>query len=206
MNASCAKVEAIYYSDDWRNESTPSTGIFSTVKDQFWRKPESATSLEDSPINVLIDANTSICKEIWGIGTHLVPRQSWEKNTFYIKGLETLGAKSKEAIGKHGIKRFHRFKKYKNGWDGAESKKVSPMSIASMEAFLEIFGSKFNIEPSLFLSRHGNLMLGWEDGADNSIELEFGAESIQYYIESLELEEKTQINPANISQLVTKLS
>lgn len=206
MNASCAKVEAIYYSDDWGNENAPSTGIFSAAKDQFWRKPESETLLEGSPLNVLIEANASICNEIWDIGTYLIPHKDWERNTFYIKGLETLGNKSKKAIGKHGTKRFYRFMKYENGWDGVESKKLSPMSVASMEAFFEVFGTKFNTEPSLFLSRSGNLMLGWEDTSDNSIELEFGAGSIQYYIESLELEEETQINPTNINQLVAKLS
>jgi hypothetical protein len=78
-------------------------------------------------------------------------------------------------LGENGLARFREFRSYGNGWDFGEGEALSPTSIQRMERFLEAY-SDFHRRPSLFLTRRGNLMLGWEDEADNPIELEFESE------------------------------
>lgn len=56
-----------------------------------------------------------------------------------------------------------------------------------MEFFLSHY-PVFEREPSLFLTESGNLLLGWEDGRNNPIELEFTREGYLLYLASTDEE------------------
>lgn len=76
-------------------------------------------------------------------------------------------------LGQHGVRRYEEFWSYRDGWDFGEGKALSLASIELMDVFLRHYAD-FQSTPSLFLTRAGNLMLGWEDAQGEPIELEFG--------------------------------
>ncbi len=104
---------------------------------------------------------------------------------------------------KNGLERFNEFKThYKDGWDFGKGKALSPFSTRSLIMFFDRVGS-FNNEPSLFLTRNGNLQIVWEDKHNNTVELEFFRDKIDYYIESENLEGKVSLD--DIDDLVSLL-
>jgi hypothetical protein len=100
------------------------------------------------------------------------------------KSVDELGEDIIKIIGENGIQRFEQFKKLTEGWEFGTEKPLSAHSIASFKLFSEQFSEPLPNEPSLFLTREGNLQLGWEDNDGNKIELEFFADKIEYYIEA----------------------
>jgi hypothetical protein len=84
-----------------------------------------------------------------------------------------LSKKSLATLGQHGVRRYEEFWSYPDGWDFGEGKALSTTSIELMDAFLRDCDG-FQGTPSVFLTRAGNLMLGWEDAQGEPIELEFG--------------------------------
>jgi hypothetical protein len=82
-----------------------------------------------------------------------------------------LSALAASILGDNGVARFEEFWSYEDGWDFGDGKVLSLKSISSLEAFFEQF-AEFRRRPSLFLTQSGNLMLGWEDAANSTIELE----------------------------------
>ena len=63
--------------------------------------------------------------------------------------------------------------------------------------------NKFNAEPSLFMTSRGNLQLNWEDKWNGKVEVEFGSEQIECYLESYN--EETSIDIKDVSKLIDKL-
>jgi len=114
-----------------------------------------------------------------------------------------LGTNVTKIIGATGLQRFEQFKKYGEGWEFGIGKPLSSGSIASFKLFCEQFSEPIPNEPSLFLTREGNLQLGWEDKEANKIEFEFFPDKIEYYIEALDDEGVVEIK--DVSQLFDKL-
>ena len=114
-------------------------------------------------------------------------------------------------IGENGLQRFEQFKKYSEGWDFGIGKPLSSHSVASFKLFCKRLSEPIPVdsinspqdEPSLFLTREGNLQLGWEDKEGNKIEIEFFPNKIEYYIEALD--DEGEVDLTHIYQLVDKL-
>ena len=106
-------------------------------------------------------------------------------------------------IGENGIQRFEQFKKYSEGWDFGIGKPLSSYSVASFKLFCKHLSEPILDEPSLFLTREGNLQLGWEDKEGIKIEIEFFPNKIEYYIEALD--DEGEVDLTHIFQLVDKL-
>jgi len=117
---------------------------------------------------------------------------------------DALGKRASEVLGINGIERFEEFKQYKDGWDHGKGKALSYRSVAIMERMMNQF-QDFPCEPSLFFTREGNLQLGWDDNDGNSVELEFCPDSIEYYIESEDLEGEIGVNEPGIKSLISYL-
>lgn len=124
------------------------------------------------------------------------------KSKSIIMRVDRLGKATKEAIGEIGCRRFESFLKYDAGWDGGSAKQLSLESVAMIEIFIANF-KDFITEPSLFLTRKGNLKLGWEDATGGAIEVEFMPNSFQYYLENREEEGSTKISELN--KLINKI-
>jgi hypothetical protein len=101
-----------------------------------------------------------------------------------IKYIDDLSEKSKEILGENGVHRFNEYLSYDKGWDSGRGEYLSKQSIAILDSFINSFEKLKEKEPSIFLTRSGNLQLGWEDKFDKVIEIEFFPNKIEYYIES----------------------
>lgn len=95
-------------------------------------------------------------------------------STRFAAGL--LSKQACEVLGKNGVARFEEFWSYPDGWDFGLGKSLSPDSIMLMDWFLKQYDG-FSSTPSLFLTRSGHLMLGWEDAEGEGVELEFGPDN-----------------------------
>ncbi|MHB9074736.1 MAG: hypothetical protein ACYC6G_14565 [Desulfobaccales bacterium] len=129
----------------------------------------------------------------------------WEFDEDKIKPIDSLSRKSIAIIGENGLHRFEEFKQYEGGWNFGTGAPLSSQSIALLDTFINIHYGCFKTEPSIFLTRSGNLQLGWEDQNAQSIELEFFADRIEYYIESKDEEGEIIIQPNNLLEGFQKI-
>jgi hypothetical protein len=113
---------------------------------------------------------------------------------------DAIGEKAKRVIGTEGAKRIQEFKLYEKGWDSGKGERLSSMSVAVAETFLNLYPELSESQPSVFLTRSGNLQLGWEDQDDNPIEVEFFPNKVEYYIGSRDEEGEVQLDPDNPSE------
>ncbi len=99
---------------------------------------------------------------------------------------DELGTSITKIIGQSGLQRLKQFRKYDEGWEFGTGKPLSSRSLASFKLFCEQLSEQIQNEPSLFLTREGNLQLGWEGKGGDKIEFEFFPDRIEYYIEVLD--------------------
>lgn len=97
----------------------------------------------------------------------------------------TLGETAGNILGENGVRRFWEFVRYERGWDLGRGEPLSSRSVAFVNAFLNRLPELGAVRPSLFLTHEGNLQLGWEDREGNAIEIEFGPDRVEYYLEGL---------------------
>ena len=121
-----------------------------------------------------------------------------------LTNIEKLSQRVINIIGENGAKRFEVFKQYREGWDNGYGLPLSMRSTAVMESFLYKF-SNFKTEPSLFLTRNGNLQLGWENKYGQIAELEFYPDKIEYYMEALDIEGQIGLDEQEIKKTVSML-
>ncbi len=114
-----------------------------------------------------------------------------------------LSSKAVEALGAHNVGRFSELVSLKDGWHFGQGKSLQAASLYSIELFLAQYSS-FPERCSLFLSEEGNLELVWRSENNETTSLEFYADCIEYYIETLNEEGKVAIR--DISTLVQKLA
>lgn len=120
------------------------------------------------------ETNSNIQVSGWSASTRSASAQG-------LKGTQSLSPKAVALIGENGLRRFQEFGKYPTGWDGCDSRPLNPLSIASCDFFAN---SLFNAphEPSIFMTRRGNLQLGWEAKDGSRIELEFLPSKIEFLV------------------------
>lgn len=94
-------------------------------------------------------------------------------------------------LGDDGAARVEHFKLFSANWAGDVGKPFSHESLKVLNDFVESYGSLVPAEPSVFLTRAGNLQLGWKDAKGGIIELEFFPDKIEFYSESLHSEGAT---------------
>lgn len=86
-------------------------------------------------------------------------------------------------LGHYNRQRIEVFTNYEDGWDGS-GHKLKVGSIATLEKFLGIPALHFHTEPSVFLTRNGNVQIAWEDKDLKEIEIEFFDKNLlEYYRE-----------------------
>lgn len=103
-------------------------------------------------------------------------------------------------LGKRGWGRLHYFRQeFSDRWGEGKEKPFSPKSQEALFHFLEMIDWPEGILPSLFLTPDGHLELAWEDSKGKRVQLEFGPQQTELYMES---EEKEVVLPnGSLSQL-----
>lgn len=115
------------------------------------------------------------------------PRQTsatrWDKSTEkdIVMPTDELSANIIAIIGEHGAIRFNSFKDYPEGW-GGDGHKLSFASVGAMTYFVNIFKGTIH-NPSIFMTRLGNIQLGWDTTSNGYVELEFFPDHIECYFE-----------------------
>lgn len=129
----------------------------------------------------------------------------FEVETFEPKQKENLALSPRTiaVIGINGKRRFDEFKNYPDGWYGGKGKEISKRSVFIFEQFIKYLPVLKSARPSLFFTLEGNLSIGWEDKNRQSIEVEFYADRIEYFIENTDEESSTTL--ANIFQFTEKI-
>jgi hypothetical protein len=122
---------------------------------------------------------------------------------------DNLGEMARRVVGDEGVERVQEFKLYEKGWDSGQGEPLSSISIALTETFLNLYPKLSERQPSVFLSRSGNLQLGWEDKENNPVEIEFFPHKVEYYIGPLDEEGEIYLDPKNpsegIREIITKI-
>jgi hypothetical protein len=97
-------------------------------------------------------------------------------------------------LGQNGVDRVREFRAYNDGWDSGKGAALNGKSEENLRSFLRSRSEEFPTQPSVFLTRAGNLRLSWEGKDGKGIELEFFPNGIEYFLESSEEEGVGQLN------------
>jgi hypothetical protein len=92
---------------------------------------------------------------------------------------------SLKALGQNGVSRFESFRLNQAGWYFGFGEPLNYESVQQVNNFFALIPMPPSIHPSIFLSEHGFLALGWENKVAGSIELEFGPSYLRYSFEKL---------------------
>ena len=93
-------------------------------------------------------------------------------------------------LGRQGRDRLHHFRYLFSGpLASGEGKPLSTRAVDALFTFLDEVDLPEKVEPSLFLTNDGHLELCWEDSEGKAIQLEFGPQETEIYLESRGLEE-----------------
>lgn len=95
---------------------------------------------------------------------------------------DTLSEAAQKIVGENGVRRLQEFVDYPVGWDSGKGHPLARKSVAVLEAVLRELRHEFKTQPSIFLTRAGNLQLAWESDDGAPIEMECGPERIEYYV------------------------
>jgi hypothetical protein len=102
-----------------------------------------------------------------------------------------------ELLGPHGVSRLNEFRCYLQGWDNGNGTPLSPASEKQFTTFLQKFAGELGkLRPSVFLTREGNLQLGWEDKSGKAVEVEFFPSHLEFFVESSNEEGTLRIEDA----------
>lgn len=132
--------------------------------------------------------------------TSIIGKKTWQVQQKPLR--ITLSKSAKKALREHNVARFAEFAALKDGWHFGQGETMQPDSLVVLESFLSAY-STFPERLSLFLSEEGNLELAWRSENNETTALEFYADRIGYYIETLEDEGEVEIK--DIPILVQKL-
>ena len=93
-------------------------------------------------------------------------------------------------LGVNGFKRWQYFRQHFSGrWGDEGQLPVSPRSQESFIKALQILEFAPEAKPSLFLTDDGHFELVWKDAEGHSVQVEFGPNSFEIYLEGAGLEE-----------------
>lgn len=91
---------------------------------------------------------------------------------------------ARRCLGYRTAHRLKKFSSYESGWDGMDSKTVSPFSAGLLAGFLTAFQG-FPSKPSVFLTRDGHFELSWEDAVGRPVSIVFQENACQVDMEGL---------------------
>jgi hypothetical protein len=115
------------------------------------------------------------------------PRTGARPRPFQIRTI-VLSENARRALGENGLLRLFEFSEFRAGWDAGRGQPLSIGSLSSLEWFLDQLPELSASEPSLFLTRNGNLQLVFENARGDAIEIEFFPNKLEYYFEGGEEE------------------
>lgn len=158
--------------------------------------PAYVDTITKSPYDNVRSYPDAITRESWIKGFQKVPQFNFPRPL-------QLSSKAVEALGAHNVGRFAELVSLKDGWHLGQGKSLQAASLRSIELFLAQYSS-FPERCSLFLSEQGNLELVWRSEKNETTSLEFYADRIEYYIETLD--EEGEVATRDIATLVQKLA
>ena len=120
--------------------------------------------------------------------------------------MDDLSEKARNFLGNYNYERFCSFKdEIKDGWDFGVGKALSGLSIAIFDLFMSMI-NRIDADPSIFMTSSGNLQFVYEDADDNTIDIEFYNDKIEYYIEKTDEESEIRnLTKRKISEFIQKL-
>jgi hypothetical protein len=93
-------------------------------------------------------------------------------------------------LGVNGWGRWHYFRRFYSGsWGDRDQKPLSPRSQDSLFRALTIIEFPAGTKPSLFLTDEGHFELVWRDAEAKAIQLAFGPNDFELYLESEGIDE-----------------
>lgn len=113
-----------------------------------------------------------------------------------------LSPRAASILGENGLSRFAEFWTYGEGWYFGEGQPLSLASLASLEDFLAQYDG-FGTEPSIFLTRQGHLLLGWENPRGEVIEVEFNQDGYVLFLGESDTE--MEFGPGDTTKLLSLL-
>lgn len=110
--------------------------------------------------------------------------------------IEILSDNARRVLGANGLRRLSEFSTYRAGWDAGQGQPLSIDSVSSLEYFLDQIPELSASEPSLFLTRNGNLQIAFEDHEGKTIEIDFLPARLEYYFEAGDEESSLALSDA----------
>jgi len=110
--------------------------------------------------------------------------------------VEILSDNARRVLGANGLRRLYEFSKYRTGWDAGQGQPLSRGSLSSLEWFLDQLPELSTSEPSLFLTRTGNLQIVFEDHQGKTVEIDFFPDRLEYYFEDGDEESSLPLSDA----------
>lgn len=93
-------------------------------------------------------------------------------------------------LGVRGWGRLHYFRSaFRGSWGDGRERPLSPRAVEVFSSFLERAQLPPSSQLSLFLTDDGNLELAWRDDVGRPVQVEFGPDESEVYIESGGVEE-----------------
>jgi hypothetical protein len=110
--------------------------------------------------------------------------------------VRVLSDNARRVLGANGLRRLFEFSEYRTGWDAGQGQPLSIGSLLSLEWFLDQLPELSTSEPSLFLTRNGNLQIVFEDYQGNTVEIDFFPDRLEYYFEDSDEESSLPLSDA----------
>jgi hypothetical protein len=108
-------------------------------------------------------------------------------------------------LGARGWGRIHHFRNHYNQvWGERRGSPLSARALDGLTRFVTAATFPAGSQPSVFLTDHGNLELCWEDSQGTARQVEFKADSIEYFVAATGEEETVGLD--QLAEVVTKLT
>lgn len=107
-------------------------------------------------------------------------------------------------LDEYNMERLQYFFNLPPGWDGYNAEPLTITVLDNFWNFLRQYGEISSLM-SLFLHPSGNLEILWEDMNGSEVEISFGKDSIEYYIEKSEMEGVEGVGDSDIGRLAQKI-
>ena len=108
-------------------------------------------------------------------------------------------------LGARGWGRIHHFRNhYNQPWGERRGEPLSPRALTGLTQFVTAATFPAGCQPSVFLTDQGSLELCWEDAQGAARQVEFKADSIEYFV-AASGEEET-VGWDRMADVVTKLT
>lgn len=108
-------------------------------------------------------------------------------------------------LGARGWGRIHHFRNhYNQPWGERRGEALSPRALDGLTRFVTAATFPAGSQPSVFLTDQGTLELCWEDAEGTARQVEFKADSIDYFVAATG--EEATVGPDRLADVVSKLT